>query len=460
MWDLKIIDTDKSIYIAIADAIERDIRLGILNAGDKMPTHRALAKTVGVNVTTITRAYQEAEKRGLVTSTIGRGTFITSDLGKNSSLINTANNEKKLIEMGLVLPLSSMEPDIRSLISNILRKNDINSFMTYTLPQGLYKHRETGSRWMKQFGVYADPENIIITAGAQHALNCILSSVFQLGDCIAVGCLTYPGIKTASKRCGIHLEGIQTDSEGIIPQELKTACNRNEIRGIYAVSAMQNPTNSAMSEQRRIELAEIVEEYNLILIEDDLYSFLSTGESHTLTQLIPEHSIYISSISKAFYAGLRISFTAAPRRFCSRISQAVVDTIWMAPALNAEIACECINCGLADKIIELKRVEIRKRAQLMEEKLGVYDLCYAQNSMFAWLKLPDYWSSSSLFEKAAEENGLHVISSDKFTVGSFIPPNYVRLSLTGTDSITEFEYGLHVVSKLLSHEIGSAAGIL
>ena len=74
MWDLRIIDTDKSLYVALADAIERDIRAKILAAGDKLPAQRELAKKVGVNVTTITRAYREAEKRGLVTSIVGSGT--------------------------------------------------------------------------------------------------------------------------------------------------------------------------------------------------------------------------------------------------------------------------------------------------------------------------------------------------------------------------------------------------
>ena len=459
MWDLKIINTDKSLYIAIADAIERDIRLGILQAGNKMPTHRELANKVGVNVTTITRAYKEAEKRGLITSTVGRGTFITSDLGINSSLVNTEKNDKKHIEMGLVLPLYSVEPDISSIINKVIHKNDLNKYMAYTQPQGLYRHRQIGSEWVKRFEVSADAEDIIITAGAQHALNCIFSSVFHQGDRIAVDNLTYPGVKTAAKRCGIHLEGVPMDNEGMIPQGLEAVCNRGEIKGIYTVSAMQNPTSAIMSEQRRISLASIIKKYNLILIEDDLYRFLSSAQTLPLTQLVPENSIYIAGISKAFYAGLRICFSAAPRRFCNRISQTVVDTLWMAPALNAEIACECISSGAADEIMELKRAEIRQRARTMNEKLSDYEYQYAQDSMFAWLKLPDYWSSSA-FEKAAGENGVNIISSEKFTVGSIVPPNYVRLSLTGTDSMGKFEEGLGIILELLNLEIGAPAGVL
>ncbi|MEI6101595.1 MAG: GntR family transcriptional regulator, partial [Eubacteriales bacterium] len=113
MWDLKTIDTDKPLYIAIAEALERDIKAGVLKSGEKIPTHRELAKIVGVNVTTATRAYNEAEKRGLITSIVGNGTFVTSDLGNNPSLFIPERRTIEQIEMGLVLPLYSAEPDIK-----------------------------------------------------------------------------------------------------------------------------------------------------------------------------------------------------------------------------------------------------------------------------------------------------------------------------------------------------------
>lgn len=459
MWDLKIIDTDKSLYIAIADAIERDIRLGILKPGEKMPTHRELANTVGVNVTTITRAYREAEKRGLVTATVGSGTFITADLGCNPSLVDTEKNEKKLIEMGLVLPLYSIEPDIRIVLDKAIHNNNLSQFMEYTSPQGLFRHRQIGADWIRRFGITVDVDNIIITSGAQHAINCILSSIFEYGDHIAVDCLTYPGIKTAAKRYGIHLEAVEMDDEGMTPQGLETICNRNDIKGVYTVSSMQNPTNAIMSKQRREDISQIIKKNNLILIEDDLYGFLLSGDACPLTQHVPEQSIYIAGISKAFYAGLRIGFVAAPRKLCNRISQAVVDTVWMAPSLNAEIACECIVSGLADEIINLKRIEIQKRALLMSEKLQGYNYKYKINSMFVWLRLPDYWSSSS-FEKAVSDNGVNVISSEKFTLGGTNPPNYIRISLTGANNYIELEKGLDIILRVLNRELGSAVGVL
>ena len=86
MWNPKIIDTDKALYVAIADAIERDIHLGVLKSNEKMPSQRSLAKTIGVNLTTISRAYSEAEKRGLISGTIGRGTYVSQIDKKNMTL--------------------------------------------------------------------------------------------------------------------------------------------------------------------------------------------------------------------------------------------------------------------------------------------------------------------------------------------------------------------------------------
>jgi Transcriptional regulators containing a DNA-binding HTH domain and an aminotransferase domain (MocR family) and their eukaryotic orthologs len=312
---------------------------------------------------------------------------------------------------------------------------------------------------MKRFGIAVDADHVIITAGAQHALNCIFSSIYKPGDRIAVDTLTYPGVKTAARLCGIHLEAVDTDEEGMIPQALSVVCSRHTIKGIYTAAVMQNPTNTTMSSQRRIALANMIEKNNLILVEDDLYRFLSDEKTSTLSQLLPEQSIYIAGISKAFYCGLRISFIAAPKSLCNRIAQAVVDTQWMAPAFNAEIACECILSGTADKIILQKRAELRKRAALLKEKLSGYTFRYVPDSMFVWLKLPDYWTSRE-FEKTAGENRLNVISSEKFAVGNTAPPNYIRISLSGADSLEEFENGLGILLKLLSYEIGPATGIL
>lgn len=459
MWNLKIIDTDKSLYIAIADAMERDIQLGLLKGGERMPTHRDLARIVGVNVTTITRAYKEAEKRGLITSTVGRGTFVTSDLGKSASLYRDEERGGHLIEMGLVLPLHTVEPDIGEVIGRVLKKGGLNRFMGYTPPNGLLRHREIGSQWIRRFGVEADAETTVVTAGVQHALLCVFSALFQPGDRIAVDCLTYPGVKAAAKRCGIYLEGVPVDPEGMLPKELESLCRRTDIKGVYTVSTMENPTNSVMSEERIQAIASIIEKRDLLLIEDDIYRFMSASGPAPLSTLIPERSVYLAGVSKAFYAGLRVGFLRAPKRLCGRIAQAVVDTMWMAPSLNAEIVCSCIEEGIADEIIARKIGEIRERASIAERILADCQYRYEKDSMFLWLHLPEERNSVE-FEKSSAVFGVNVVSSEKFAVGGAVPPNCIRISLSGADSREELEKGLLIIRRILDGQIGSSESIL
>ncbi len=447
MWNIKIIDTDKALYIAIADAIEKDIKDGKLRSGEKLPTHRDLAQIVGVNVTTATRAYKEAEKRGLIKSVTGSGTFVASDLGRGSSFI-IENESAGIIEMGTITPLYSVEPDIAPICKKVASSKNINSFMRYAPPQGIERHRRIGADWVKQFGISANENNIIITSGTQHAINCVLSSCFGAGDCIAVDYLTYPGVKSAAKRCGIKLEGIMTDREGIIPSRLEAACKRLNIKGIYTSASMQNPTNSSMTDKRKIEIADIIRRENLLLIEDDIYAFLSVAKPSALSALVPERSVYIAGTAKAFFAGLRVGFVVSPQQYYNKICQAVVDSVWMTPPMNAEIVCECIGSGLADEIISSKREEIRKRFAILSASFAGYEHNYEPDNMFVWLKLPEEWDSLR-FEIAARQNGVRLISSDKFAVGGIPLPKYVRVSLSSAENTSEFEKGVDILSKLL-----------
>ncbi|MCX7708795.1 MAG: PLP-dependent aminotransferase family protein [Clostridia bacterium] len=451
MWNPKIIDTDKSLYIAIAEALERDIRLGVLKPGQKMPTHRELADIIGVNVTTVTRAYKEAERKGLITGTVGRGTYITADMGTDSSIMKVEDRTSRTIDMGLVLPLYSCEPDISGVIEKLLKEKQVHRFLRYTDPLGLPEHRETGAYWVSRFGIQASREDIVICAGAQHALTCCLNSLLEAGDRIAVDYLTYPGIKAIAKNLGIKLEPIQMDKEGMLPGSLEAACRRNPVKGVYLMPCVQNPTTSCMSMKRRKEIANIIEQNHLTLIEDDIYSFTCKEELPAITALIPQNSIYIAGVSKAFYAGLRVAYVVAPKHFRNKVAQAVVNTIWMAPTLNSAIVSECIMNHTADKIIISKMEEVSRRFGIVESKLSKYSYTGNSSSFFIWLNLPEPWTGKE-FELACRENGVSVFCADKFAVGGEAAPSAVRISLSGTDTIEELEKGLAIIEQLLSKE--------
>lgn len=448
MWTLKNIDLAKPLYKAVLEALERDIISGILRPGDRLPTHRALGKQVGVTLTTASRVYREAEKRGFVTAVVGRGTYVTADAGKKASVIDL-RQEAPDWELGIVKPLPNTDPDLCPLARKILHKRRLPLLMSYSDPQGLPEHRAAGAQWISRFGLPVSPRDIIITAGAQHALFVICNSLFLPGDRIATDCLTYPGIKTAAQRNGLRLEGVPMDDAGMLPDDLEILCNRHRIKALYLSGRVQNPTNRMMPRARRIEIQGIIRRHELLLIENDPYGFLSVNADSSISSLVPEYSIYISSLSKAFLGGLRIAYVAAPEHLTANLTQGIADNMLAVSPFCAEFAAECIHTGLADSSIALKRKAVLQRLSLFRKVFADHVYACTDECMHAWLMLPPAWGGRRLESEAARHK-IRIYSSEKFAVGSTTSPEAVRISLTGIEDLGSLEAALCSLERLVS----------
>jgi DNA-binding transcriptional MocR family regulator len=451
MWKPKIINTDNFLYLAVADALEDDIRKGVLKPGEKLPAHRELADIIGINVSTATRAYQEAERRGLITGTTGRGTYVSSAFRTDPNILDIDTNTPAYIDLGPVYPLYSQETELFELMEKLNCKGKLNEFAKYSNPQGHPQHREAGAKWMMSYGINVSPEDIIICAGTQHALTCCFVSLFQPGDSIGVDKLTYSGLKALVKALKIKLVPIDFDGEGMDPENLESACHREQLKGIYIMSGTQNPTTIAMTRGRKKELAEVALRNQLIVIEDNTYGFTLESQLLSMYSLIPEQCIHIEGLSKAFFAGLRTAFVVAAKPFKSRMIKAVLNTIWMAPTLNSAIVAEAILGGYAEKIVASKLVEAKKRYQIAQKHLKDYNFHGFPNTYFIWLELPDHWNAYE-FEIYARKAGINLFSAEKFIVGSTLPPKAVRISLSGVDSRETLAEGLKGVAALLKDE--------
>lgn len=448
MWNPKIIDTDKVLYVAIADAIERDVQLGILKQGERMPPQRSLAKIIGVNLTTISRAYKEAENRGLISGTVGSGTYVLQNDKKDVSLPGILSSDNEIIELGLVGSTKVEGYNLSNLLISVAEDENLDLLFDYVPSQGLRRHREAASKWIKQYGLETEPDRIVICAGAIHAISCCLMGLFEPGDRIAVDSLTFTGFKNTAQLSQIKLEPVAMDAEGMIPESLENICRKSQIKGIYLMPNMQNPTATAMSEKRKQAIADIILRYELILIEDDIYNFTNSTEMKALTTLVPDNGIFICGMSKAFFPGLRIAITAVPDRFLCKFTQTVTNSVWMAPAISSELVSRLIESGDALEIINKKKKVIARRLQIAKNILKDFSFQATENSMFLWLNLPEGWSCAD-FENTALMEKVRVISAYKFYVGNQLPPNAVRISLGMVKNDEQLIKGLNILVKIL-----------
>ena len=235
------------MYIQIADQIGQALIRGTLCDGDLLPSIRDLAARIGINVSTVTRAYREAERRGLISGTTGSGTYVTGGAAERSSIAFPGPYAPGMTEMGIVSPLPHLDPDLSSALRALSRRKNLTAFMNYHSPEGFPQHREAGRIWMKRCKAEYTAEDIVICSGSQHALACVLMSHFRDGDRIAADELTYPGFKTAAAMLRIKLIPVRMDAKGMIPGELETACRREKIKGLFLMPSMQNPQPDSLT---------------------------------------------------------------------------------------------------------------------------------------------------------------------------------------------------------------------
>jgi DNA-binding transcriptional MocR family regulator len=449
-WKPSITNRKGPLYKVLSDLLEEDIKNGVLKPGDKLPPQRELADFLDVNLSTISRTFKFCEQKGLISGEIGRGTYISSDVNVNSTLLNPSNINN-LIEMGATYPPYEQNKDIIKFIENMLGQPNSDKFLEYSSPCGTFAQRSSGVKWLKKLSLDVTEENILLASGGQNALCAVLSSLFQPGDRIGTDPLSYSGLKTLAKMLGIQLVPIMQEMNEMSPISLKNYCRNNELKGIYLIPDHHNPTTHSLSLKTRKEIVHVAKEYNLIIIEDGINSMLSENHIIPIAALAPEQTIYISSISKVLCAGLRVSFIASPLIYKKTLESALYNINMMVSPFNAEIVRQLINSPLSDKIIIERRNLILERSNLTNAILNDFYILGDKYCNFRWLILPEGWNGK-IFETCAKNAGVQVYCAERFAIGNASVPAAVRISITAPKDLAELERGLNIIKSILQHD--------
>ena len=464
------LDEQSPRYQGIADAIARDLADGVLRVGDRLPTHRELARALGVTIGTVSRGYAEAERRGLTTGEVGRGTFVRGAMSRDPW--PEASGVPESIDLSLSLPVIVPEegPMLAESLGRIAAEPGIGRLLEYYPETANLRQRSAAADWIGRLGLEVRPEQLLVTAGSQHGLNVTLASVFRPGEVVLTGELTYPSIKSQARALGIRLRGVELDEEGICPEAVDRLC-RQEPRpsALYMVPTLQNPTSATQSEQRRRDLARVAREHNLWIVEDDVHGFLLPEVPPPVATFAPDRTIYLSSLAKCLAPGLRTGFIVAPDELRPRLLTGIHTSMWMPPPLMVEVSTRWLEDGTADQLIAAKRRQTRKRQELVTRLLGPglsgagpgglsgSDSCRMLRHPLGyqvWLELPEPWTTDE-FVAAAREREVIVIGAGAFAVGRHGIPHAVRLSI-GLPSWEDLERGLLRLREILAGAVTPA----
>lgn len=446
-WVPKIADRAGPRHAAIAEAIADDVASGALKPGDRLPTHRDLAEWLQVSVGTVTRAYAEAQRRGLISGEVGRGSFVKRpDLGAPPIPEDAGDG---VIDFSLNLPATC--DGARRLADTLgqLARECLNPLLEYQPDGGLPHHRAAGARWLAKAGVAARPENIVVTDGAQHAMAVVFLAIAGPGDVVLTEALTFHGMKELAAHLRLKLHGLPMDQEGIIPEAFEQACRTLKPRALYCMPNLQNPTAAVMGVARREAIVEIARRHGVILVEDDVYGFLLGDQAPPpLAALAPEITYHLTSLSKSVAPGLRVGYVATPAGQGPRVGAAVRVTCRMATPLMAEIAARWIQDGQAEHFAEFQRREVAARRAIAGQALAGVETRTHPKSFHLWIPLPEPWRAED-FVRALKDQGVLVLPAETFAVARTENPHAVRVCLGAPRTRDQVAKGLGLLAETL-----------
>lgn len=457
-WKPQKAGLERPYYISIAASLEADIQSGKLPENTKLPPQRELADFLDLNLSTITRAYKLCELKGLLYAVTGRGTFVSPSTSAQNTFME---KEDGIIEMGMIKPFYESNYAIQNTARLVLEREDSIGLFTYSSPLGTKRQKNAARKWLRRIGVNAGEENILLSAGAQNALSVILISLFKAGDKIAVDTFTYTNFKELANFLHIQLIAVPSNEDGMSPDGLLSVCRNTGINGVYLMPTCSNPTSIFMPQPRRLKLAEIIRQFQLIVIEDDIYSFLSAyghtaPDAEPFFSLLPEQTVHICSISKSLCAGLRVAFLAFPDQYRELLVSGMLGINLKTVSLNAEIIAELIESGEAETIVKQKILSARRRNQIYRTIFPQNALLPSPNSdklerFFHWLRLPAHLTSEEL-ELLALQKGIHVLGSHRFAIQNENKSSYVRVSIASPDTEDELKKGLLLLKTIFEEK--------
>jgi len=429
------------IYLALVKALETAVREGELQPGDQLPPQRAVADQLGIDFTTVTRAYGAARARGLVEGTVGRGTFVRR---------RAMDDEAGLVDLGMNLPPPPQGVSLAALLkettADILDRTDVATLMAYHAGPGAPGQRAAGAAWLEPVLGEIGPERIVVCPGAQSALTAILATVAKPGACIVVEPLTYPGIIALAARLGVRLVTCQIDDEGFLPEALERLCAQERPVAVYVVPTTRNPLATTMGLARRRAIAAVVDASDAWLIEDDPYSRLFDTPLPALTSLAPARGLHIATLSKTLSPGLRTAFLAAPSAgMAARVAESLHATALMGSPLTMAVAARWIRDGAAERILAGVRLEVRARRTIAAEVLP--KARGDAEALHVWLDLPPA-ADPAVLRATAAARGLALVTADAFAATS-LASSGLRISLGGPAKASLLREALGGVASLL-----------
>lgn len=443
------------LYQQVVDLIALEIDSGALRPGDRLPSLRRMAGNLQVSIPTVKQAYEELERQGRVASRPQSGFYVQVQM-RNGRVRKIAPDQpgpvavacQSLIEQvydGIhrhdVVPLGIANPcmarpaarALHRTMKRVMSRAEERSLSYAPMLGDPGLRRQIAFRYLDMGGAVT-PQEVLITNGGQEALALALKSVASAGDVIAVESPTYSGILELIESLGMLALEIETcPSEGVCLDALERSLGRESIRACAFSSSLHNPLGCVTSDEHRARLVEMLEEYRVPLIEDDVYGdLLFDGRRPRPAQFFSRQGLVLTagSFSKTAAPGYRIGWLM-PGRFAARAAKLKRSLSSSSGLLQQLTLSEFMASGEYDRHLKQLRPVLRNHCERMIAAVAAGFPAETRISQPAggsvlWLELPTGLDSEQLFHQALT-HGISISPGQIYSPSSRFR-NFIRLS--------------------------------
>lgn len=419
------------LYLKIANSVTEQIKSETLQFGDRLPSLRSAQKLYNVSLNTVKQAYMELESRSLVESRPKYGYYVSQTSQRKLALPSVApmkDSEKKntpqdlidkvfgviggtdITQFGLGIPGKSLLPVAKMkkcMIDVIKRKSD--SGTNYEPVQGSEVLRREIAKWSMVMEGKITEDDLVITSGAMNAVYNCLMAVTQPGDSVAVESPVYFGILQAIQLLGLKAVEIPTHPiTGVDLDELKKVMPK--LSACCFVVNYNNPLGFQMPDDNKKELVKMLTEYNVPLVEDDVYGNIYFGAGRPKPCKFYDEAgivMWVGSVSKTLAPGFRVGWVA-PGKFKEKIiRQKLVQTV-SGPSLFSDVITDFLAHGRYDHHLRMFRKKLYANYLQIQKAVTEYfpdntKISEPKGGFMLWLELDKRICTEDLYDVAFEQ---------------------------------------------------------
>lgn len=408
----------------VINRIEDSIQKEVYKPGQRLLSVRMAAIEYGLSKNSIVEVYDRLVAKGLIFSRPGAGYYVSqksqiihrkpsshvTDAIDSISLLREQLEHRTSIRVGDGRPpVQWMERlDIGKEISLLRHRFPAESWYDYNSPWGFLPLREHLALMLEERSIHVSVDNILLTQGANHALDLVSRHLLEPGDVVFVDSPGYYPLIAKLKLLRVTIIGIRRTESGPDIEDLNEKCNLYKPKVFFTQSLAHNPTGTSTTLPTAHKILQAAESFDFYIVEDDPFADIlpaSAPRLATLDQL--SRVIYIGTFSKILSAGVRVGYIAAERKLINTLCDIKMITIVNTPDILERLVYHIIEKGKYVKHIRSLRSIINKTALEARESLKNMGLILPYESSvgyYLWAEFPYMIDEIELMKEATKQD--------------------------------------------------------